>query len=120
MKNNIQEYSSFDLSIFEIDQEKGMVNLTKIADHFGKRIFDWKRLPGTKKFLTVFFGENPERENLVVVNGGLSGNGTRASRKLSLKFAEWISVDFEIFANEVMDELFFKIDIPKNSIIYDL
>jgi hypothetical protein len=108
--NSITKKSScqvnFDLSIFEVDQTKGMVNLTKIAEHFGKKVIDWKRLPNTKKFLKAFFNKNPECENLTVVNGGISSNGTWASRKLALKFAEWISVDFEIYANEVIDELF--------------
>jgi hypothetical protein len=67
------EITNFDISIFEIDKEKGMVNLTKIANHFGKEVFDWKRLANTKRFLDVFFIKNPERVNLVVVNGGISG-----------------------------------------------
>jgi len=96
---------TFDVSLFEIDKEKGLVNLTKIAKHFDKDIFDWKRLPATQRFLTAFKEKNPDRENLVVVNGG-NKNGTWASKKLALKFAEWISVDFEIFANEVLDNHF--------------
>ena len=106
MTKSIITTKAFDISIFEIDQEKGMVNLTKIADYFGKRVSDWRQKGSTKKFLRAFFFKNPEPQNLVVVNGGDYGNGTWASRKLALKFAEWISVDFEIYANEVIDTLF--------------
>lgn len=98
----------FSPSIFEIDKEKGLVNLTKIAKHFDKRVNDWAVLSSTQRFLNAFFSKNPEPENLVVVNGGLSGNGTWASRKIAIKFAEWISVDFEIFTNDILDELFQK------------
>lgn len=103
--SNQTEMGNFDISIFEIDQEKGLVNLTKIAEHFSKKVFDWKRLPATQRFLTAFFRKNPERENLATVQGG-NKQGTWASRKIALKFAEWISVDFEIYCNEKLDELF--------------
>lgn len=32
---------TFDISLFEIDKEKNLVNLTKIANHFGKRVNKW-------------------------------------------------------------------------------
>jgi phage antirepressor YoqD-like protein len=98
---------AFDPSLFQIDKEKGLVNLTKIANHFDKRVAKWKELPSTQRFLQAFFEKNPESENWTVVNGG-SQNGTWASKKIALKFAEWISVDFEIFANQVLDDYFSK------------
>jgi hypothetical protein len=97
----------FDPSLFQIDKEKGLVNLTKIANHFDKRVAKWKELPSTQRFLQAFFEKNPESENWTVVNGGPQ-NGTWASKKIALKFAEWISVDFEIFANQVLDDYFSK------------
>ena len=114
--------NSFDISIFEIDKEKQLINLTKICQHFDRRIAKWKELPTTQRFLEAFFAKNPESENWVVVNGGNSGNGTWASRRVALKLAEWISVDFEIWCNEKLDELFQKgtvslnqaFNIPKN------
>lgn len=104
--NNTEFLTSFDISIFEIDKNKGMVNLTKIANHFGKEVRAWNQLASTKKFLTAFFVKNPMSENMITAIGGNNEQGTWASRKLALKFAEWISVDFEIYANEVIDELF--------------
>jgi hypothetical protein len=114
-KNNFEEVKIFDISLFEIDQDKNLVNLTKIANHFNKRVNDWKSLPATEKFLSSFFKKNPLPENLVMVQGG-NKQGTWASKKLALKFAEWISVDFEIFANEVLDNHF----TPKQLTVLDI
>lgn len=114
-QNNFEEVKTFDISLFEIDQDKNLVNLTKIANHFDKRVSKWRELPSTQKFLESFFKKNPESENLTVVNGG-NKNGTWASKKLALKFAEWISVDFEIFANEVLDNYF----TPKQLTVLDI
>ena len=50
-----------------------------------------------------------------MVQGG-NKQGTWASKKLALKFAEWISVDFEIFANEVLDNHF----TPKQLTVLDI
>src|SRR5574343_1525865 len=103
---NQVDNQNFDISIFEIDKEKGLVNLTKIAKYFGKELRAWKQNPGTQKFLTTFCRKNPESENMIVVNGGNSGNGTWASRKLALKLAQWISPEFEVFCIQKLDELF--------------
>ena len=46
--------SLFDTSVFEIDEAKGMVNLTRIAKAFDKRIDAWKALQATKEFITAF------------------------------------------------------------------
>ena len=43
-KSNIE----FDISIFEIDKQKNLVNITKIAKYFNKRVNDWRQLPSTK------------------------------------------------------------------------
>lgn len=106
IKNNEEKkVSFFDISIFEIDKEKQLVNLTKICQYFGKNINQWKRLPNTKRFFRAFFFKNPECDNYIVVNGGDFSKGTWGSRRIALKLAEWISVDFEVWANEQLDTL---------------
>lgn len=106
--NNTQgEFSQgFDSSIFEIDKEKGLVNITKIAKTFGKEVKVWNQRPSTKKFLNAYFAKNPRSQNMTTVSGGDSPQGTWVSRKIALKFAEWISPEFEVFTNELLDELF--------------
>ena len=103
--NDLNITSTFDISLFEIDKEKNLVNLTKIANYFGKRVNKWTELPTTKRFLEAFAQKNPLTDNWVTVQGG-NKQGTWASKKIALKFSEWISVDFEIFANEVLDNYF--------------
>ena len=114
-KSNIE----FDISIFEIDKQKNLVNITKIAKYFNKRVNDWRQLPSTKRFLEAFFNKNPLQENLVTIQGG-TNQGTWVSKKLAIKFAEWISVDFEVYANEQLDKLFNDHIIPKKLTIQDL
>ncbi len=97
----------FDISMFEIEQDTQLVNITKIAKVFGKNVNDWTRLTSTAKFLEGFNKKNPLRSNLVTKIGGNSQTqGTWVHRKLAIKFAEWISVDFEIWCNDKLDELF--------------
>lgn len=114
-KSNIE----FDISIFEIDKQKNLVNITKIAKYFNKRVNDWRQLPSTKRFLEAFFNKNPLQENLVTIQGG-TNQGTWVSKKLAIKFAEWISVDFEVYANEQLDKLFNDHTIPKKLTVQDL
>jgi very-short-patch-repair endonuclease len=52
---------TFGISIFEVKNEQ--VNLTKICQHFGKNINEWKRLPSTKRFL------EPYRNTLTTIKG---------------------------------------------------
>ena len=106
----------FDISMFEIDQESQLVNITKIAKVFGKNVNDWTRLASTTRFLEGFNKKNPSRSNLVTKIGGNSQTqGTWVHRKLAIKFAEWISVDFEIWCNDKLDELFQTGSVSLNS-----
>ena len=63
MTKSIITTKAFDISIFEIDQEKGMVNLTKIAAHFNKEVSNWLKSKATKEFLREFALENPDLPN---------------------------------------------------------
>jgi phage antirepressor YoqD-like protein len=100
--------NQFDISIFEIDKTKNMVNLTKLAKCFNKDVNQWKRLPNTVDFLRAWKQVNELCENHIVsLEGGAgSGAGTWAHREIALKFAQWISSDFEVFCIKKLDELF--------------
>jgi phage antirepressor YoqD-like protein len=93
---------NFDLSIFEV--VNGKVNLTKICKHFGKDINEWKRLPNTQRFLTAYTKKD-QGLGLSQTLGKGKEQGTFGDRRIALKLAEWISVEFELFANEKLDEL---------------
>jgi hypothetical protein len=97
----------FDLTILEVVD--GKVNLTKICQHFDKRIDHWLKAKSTQRFLEAY---------RVTPNGGtleiLPGKATFGDRRIAIKLAEWISVDFEIWCSQKIDELFQKrISQPK-------
>ena len=96
---------TFDLSIFEIDQEKQMVNLTKMAERFGKDVKRWSQLKQTQDFLLAL--ENTEdAQNVFATNRGAGGNGTWGTKPVALKLAQWISPEFEVFCIQKLDTLF--------------
>ena len=92
----------FDLLIFEIVD--GKVNLTKICNHFGKRIDHWLKSQTTQRFLEAYKAITPNG-GIETIKGGSGEQGTFGDRRIALKLAEWISVEFELFANEKLDEL---------------
>lgn len=110
----------FDLSLFEIDPEKGLVNLTRIAKAVGKRVDAWRQLTSTIAFLEAFAKANPNTEIMCSVKGGDGQQGTWVHRKIAIKFAQWISPEFEVWCIDALDELFQKgtvsINIPKTRI----
>jgi phage antirepressor YoqD-like protein len=97
--------SNFDISIFEIDKKKKMVNLTKMAEHFGKEIRMWYRLPSTKAFLGVL-NSNVQKMHITTQRGNSGNSGTFGTREVALKLAQWISPEFEVFCIKKLDELF--------------
>lgn len=112
---------TFDASIFEIDQEKGMVNLTRIAKHFGKSVKDWTRNKNTQSFLDAYANEFSDRQILLSERGIDIEQGTWAVRQVAIEFAQWISPAFKVFCIKKLDELFQTgqtslVPIPKMSV----
>lgn len=101
-----------DMSIFEIDEAKGKVNLTKIAKACDRELKHWLELDQTQEFLTAFseVGRNDLEKNqgLTIVRGGNKEQGTWACREIALKFAMWISPSFEVWCIKALDTLFQK------------
>jgi phage antirepressor YoqD-like protein len=97
---------TFDASILEIDQEKGMVNLTRIAKHFGKNVKDWTRNKNTQSFLSAYATEYSDGHILLSERGVGIEQGTWAVRQVAIEFAQWISPKFKVFCIKKLDELF--------------
>jgi len=97
--------------IFENNQR--MVNATEIAKPFkGKFVADFLRLKQTKDFigaLNVRYGNSHndnKYEALKVVRGGTPQlQGTWMEERLALKFAAWLSADFELFVYDTLRDL---------------
>jgi len=93
--------TTLDMSIFNIDKNNGMVNITKIAKACGKRANDWLSLSQTKELISAWdittrIDGSADSKVLMTVNGGLN-TGTWVIRELALNFAQWISPSFNVF-----------------------
>lgn len=102
---------------FLLGNEKNvMVNATEMAKAFGKEIDNFLRLESTKKYITAFL----KRENSKIIPSDVRGylteedviigkkrGGTYMHRKVALKFAAWLDVDFEVWIIDTIDDLLF-------------
>jgi len=84
----------------------GWINGTVAATQFRKEPHEWLRLPDTERYLEGLkrrYGEIPyvKTSRARADRGG----GTWFHPKLAVKFARWLSVDFEIWCDEQIDSL---------------
>ncbi|MEZ4851622.1 MAG: KilA-N domain-containing protein [Bacteroidia bacterium] len=93
---------------FEFSDGNKMINATEMARPFkGKIVGNFLRSQQTKDYISFLesryskmsIGQNSlKREVLRVVKGGEPGlQGTWMDEKLALKFAAWLSVEFELW-----------------------
>ncbi len=90
----------------------GWLHATEIAERFGKEPAQWLRLDSTKEYIQRL-SERMEKSNvgkshITLVKtrrGNTSTSGTWLHPKLAVKFARWLSVDFEIWCDEQIDAL---------------
>ncbi|NYH08171.1 KilA-N domain-containing protein [Pseudomonas moraviensis] len=90
----------------------GWINSTVAAARFGKVPNDWLRLGSTEEYIKKLTSRMAEsntgksRITLVTTRRGNTANrGTWLHPKLAVKFARWLSVDFEIWCDEQIDAL---------------
>jgi len=105
-----------------------MVNATEMAKPFNKEVRSFLRLDGTQKFIetllknenirTDVYGYSDEKINnihadeneyltekdIVITNNKA---GTLMHRKLALKFASWLDVEFELWIIETIESILF-------------
>ena len=100
---------------FEFEDGNKMINATEMARRFdGKFVADFLRLKRTKTYITLLekrYGDShiaPNREVLRVVRGGDAAEGLQGTwmdEKLALKFASWLSPEFELWVFDRIYEL---------------
>lgn len=114
---------------FEFSDGNKMINATEMAKPFQKKVNDFLRQKGTKEYIELLekrYGnsriasESFRREVLRVVKGGdFRGNlqGTWMDEKLALKFAAWLSPEFELWVYDRIFELLStgKTELPEHS-----
>ncbi len=121
--------------------EEGWINATDVAAKFGKEMNDWLQQYETLDYMCalskrVFSNSVPEQE-LIKINGlpvrnastrakilriakstGLvktkagTGGGTWLHPKMAVRFARWLSVDFEIWCDEQIDAIILGASMP--------
>ena len=101
---------------FEFKDGQKMVNATQMAKPFRKPVGNFLRLAESKKYIQLLEtryshlnnGPNElKKEVLRVVQGGIPEiQGTWMDEKLALKFAAWLSPEFELWVYERIEELF--------------
>ncbi len=92
-----------------------MINATEMAKPFGKLVGNFLKTGPTKDFIGLLeyryslknIGQNePKREVLRIVKGGKpEQQGTWMDEKLALKFAAWLSPEFELWVYDRIEEL---------------
>ncbi len=110
---NIQKFNFNDAEIeFDLRQGKNMmVNATEMAKAFGKEVARFMENDSTKNFIDAclktrnssFLGVE-SRDDLVTSK---QRSGTWMHRILALKFAAWLSADFEVWVYLTIDQLLF-------------
>jgi len=112
MKNLEFNYNDTNIH-FEINpmDKNLMVNATEMAKAFDKRTDHFMKAEHTKKFISAL-----EKQLEQTPNGGRSDQeivdnrghvGIFFDRRLALKFAAWLSPEFEVWIFSTMDEIIF-------------
>ena len=101
---------------FEFADGNKMLNATQMALAFGKRAANFLRLKETKEYVIllesryshVSFGKHAGTATVLrIVKGGTPElQGTWMDEKLALKFAAWLSPEFELWVYDRIHELF--------------
>lgn len=111
MENRIFNYENNNIT-FSLEKNNGvMVNATEMAKCFGKLVKDFMGNEKTKEFIEVCLRpENAERlgfreETDIVVSR--QKTGTYMCRLLALKFAAWLSPEFEVWVFSTIEQILF-------------
>lgn len=97
---------------FEFSDGQKMINATEMAKPFGKPVGNFLRLQSTKDYIVALkvryshLNNEKSKEVIRVVQAGDAKlQGTWMNEKLALKFAAWLSVDFELWVYDRIEEL---------------
>ncbi|EFC6604350.1 DNA-binding protein, partial [Escherichia coli] len=86
--------------------DDGWFDATAAADKFNKEPAQWLRLPETVRYIEAL---KSRYGNITYVKTSRArkdrGGGTWLHPKLAVRFARWLSVDFEIWCDEQIDAI---------------
>lgn len=101
MNTEIFNYNGTDIT-FQLGNGDVMVNATEMAKPFGKRPSKYLELPSTKELIDKLQAIRKSDRLISTVNG----KGTWMHEDVALDFARWLSVDFRIWCNDRIKEVF--------------
>ncbi|MDR1348967.1 MAG: KilA-N domain-containing protein [Prevotellaceae bacterium] len=111
MKTEICKFNEHDVTFMLAKDANMMVNATEMAKIFDKYPKDFIILESTKLFILACLKKenspflNIEKEEDLIVSKQKSG--TWMHRVLALKFAAWLSSDFEVWVYSTIEKLLF-------------
>lgn len=113
MKTKATEFIYQDTKIhFALSTDKNvMVNATEMAKAFKKRVDVFTKSEHAKKFIKALQNKIERTPNGGCSNEKVMDNrghsGMYFDRRLALKFAAWLDVDFELWIYDTIDEIMF-------------
>lgn len=99
---------------FEFSDGNKMINATEMAKPFGKPVGNFLRLAETKHYIELLqkrysdVNIAPQRQAIRVIKGGAAKDGLQGTwmdERLALKFASWLSPEFEMWVYDRIFEL---------------
>ena len=104
-KIQVFEYNGHNIS-FDFGNGNRMINATEMAKAFGKKPAHFLRIKQTQDFINVLIQvANLQLEKIIKVIHGGNQHGTWMHEKLALKFAAWLSPEFEVWVYDKIHEL---------------
>ena len=86
--------------------ESGWFNATVAAAHYGKEVYEWLRLPETRRYLDALsrrHGINRENPGFWIKTRRGKAGGTWLHPRLGVRFAQWLNVDFAVWCDEQIE-----------------
>jgi Asp-tRNA(Asn)/Glu-tRNA(Gln) amidotransferase C subunit len=106
MENNIKIFQYENQAIeFDTTNNSVMVNATEMAKVFGKLPANFLNTENTQKFIQIMSSRYCLNNNDIVRTS--TNEGTWMHRKLALKFAAWLSPEFENWIMDTIEDILF-------------
>lgn len=97
---------------FDFEDGHRMINAVQMAKPFGKKPAHFLRLSQTQEFIKVLTGQvsgiansQSQKNKIIRIQNGGKHQGTWMHEKLALKFAAWLSPEFELWVYDRVQEL---------------
>ena len=122
-----RNYNDIEIFFSNEPNQKLYINATKIAQHFNKQASKWLENKDTKAYIKALSRKQnfANGDLVVIVQGGKpQEQGTWIHKKLIIAFARWLSPDFAVWCDSVIEDILetgsYKIQPTKKSIQEDI